>query len=170
MSKEYVLGIELTLKCHCGSSWRVKLPLPMSVETFLKTTQKASVCPRCGSKEKIAVLKGDKYRGALEELRQRNDTSADLMPRRRYQDRGLSVGNERGIKRIKATKLDILEFIKRHAVIERWQLREHFGFTDSYVSKRLTLLKDQSLVINMTIGKWELTEEGYRKLRFYRKG
>ena len=71
------------------------------------------------------------------------------------------------VKHIKATKLDVLEYIKYNGLIEVWQLREHSRYTDASAAKRLSLLKKQRLVINMTKGMWELTGEGNRKLSFF---
>lgn len=72
-------------------------------------------------------------------------------------------------QKIKATKLDVLEFIKKKGLIEIWQLRDKFNYSDESAYKRLQRLKKQGLVINMTRGSWELTEEGYRRLRYYGK-
>ena len=69
----------------------------------------------------------------------------------------------------KATKLDVLEFIKKKGLIEIWQLRDKFNYSDESAYKRLQRLKKQGLVINMTRGSWELTEEGYRRFRYYGK-
>ncbi len=72
-------------------------------------------------------------------------------------------------QKIKATKLDVLEFIKKKGLIEIWQLRDKFNYSDESAYKRLQRLKKQGLVINMTRGSWKLTEEGYRRLRYYGK-
>ncbi|MBA7693164.1 hypothetical protein ES703_101740 [subsurface metagenome] len=72
-------------------------------------------------------------------------------------------------QKIKATKLDVLEFIKKKGLIEIWQLRDKFNYSDESAYKRLQRLKKQGLVINMPRGSWELTEEGYRRLRYYGK-
>ena len=72
-------------------------------------------------------------------------------------------------QKIKATKLDVLEFIKKKGLIEIWQLRDKFNYSDESAYKRLQRLKKQGLVINMTRGSLELTEEGYRRLRYYGK-
>ena len=72
-------------------------------------------------------------------------------------------------QKIKATKLDVLEFIKKKGLIEIWQLRDKFNYSDESAYKRLQRLKKQGLVINMTRGSLELTEEAYRRLRYYGK-
>jgi len=55
-------------------------------------------------------------------------------------------------QKIKATKLDVLEFIKKKGLIEIWQLRDKFNYSDESAHKRLQRLKKQGLVINMTRG------------------
>jgi uncharacterized membrane protein len=72
-------------------------------------------------------------------------------------------------KIIKATKLDILEFIRGRGMIEPWELRDHFGYSEKTVPKCLYRLKKQGLIIDMTKGMWELTTEGFAKLRYYRR-
>ena len=72
-------------------------------------------------------------------------------------------------KTVLATKLDILEFIKRREIILPYELAEKFHYSEKTIPKLLHRLKKAGLVINMTRGSWELTEGGYRKLRYYRK-
>jgi len=72
-------------------------------------------------------------------------------------------------KVIKANKLQVLEFIKERQLIWVYELVQEFGYTDRSARDRLYRLKKAGLVINMTRGCWELTEEGYRKLRYYGK-
>jgi len=72
-------------------------------------------------------------------------------------------------KVIKADKLAVLEFIMGKRLIWVYELVEKFKYTDKSARERLRRLKKQGLVINMTRGCWELTEEGYRKLRYYGK-
>jgi len=73
-------------------------------------------------------------------------------------------------KVIKATKLQVLEFIEERRLVWVYEIEQKFGYTDRSARKRLERLKKDGLVINMTRGCWELTVEGYRKLRHYRKG
>jgi len=73
-------------------------------------------------------------------------------------------------KVIKANKLQVLEFIKSKRLVWVYELVQEFGYTDRSARKRLERLKKEGLAINMTRGAWELTEEGYRRLRYYRKG
>ena len=73
-------------------------------------------------------------------------------------------------KKILATKVDVLEFIMKRRLVWPYELEERFGYNPGSVSVTLSRLKKQRLVINMTRGCWELTEEGYRRLRYYGKG
>lgn len=72
-------------------------------------------------------------------------------------------------KEILATKLEILEFIMEKGIIWAYELEEKFGYSPKYVPTLLYRLKKAGLIINMTKGRWELTEEGYKKLRHYGK-
>jgi len=47
------------------------------------------------------------------------------------------------------------------------ELAEHFDFTRPYAKNVLFRLKRRGLVTNMTKGTWVLTEEGFRKLKYY---
>lgn len=68
-------------------------------------------------------------------------------------------------KVIKANKLTILQFIKQKRLIWVYDLVEKFKYTDRSARQRLKRLKKQGLVINMTRGCYELTEEGYKKIK-----
>lgn len=70
-------------------------------------------------------------------------------------------------KVIKATKLQVLEFIEERRLVWVYEIEQKFGYTDRSARKRLERLKKDGLVINMTRGCWELTVEGYRRLRYY---
>ena len=74
-----------------------------------------------------------------------------------------------GTKQIKATKLDVLEFIMKRGVVQVYELQDKFNYSYWGAKNRLRHLKEQGLVVNMTRGSWELTEEGYRRLRYYGK-
>lgn len=71
------------------------------------------------------------------------------------------------LKKILATKVDVLEFIMKRGVVRSYELEEKFGYSPKYVPILLYRLKKAGLIINMTKGCWELTEEGYRRLRYY---
>lgn len=70
-------------------------------------------------------------------------------------------------KKILATKIQILEFIMERRLIWGYELVEKFGYSPKAVPTTLNRLKTAGLIINMTRGCWELTEEGYRRLRYY---
>jgi len=70
-------------------------------------------------------------------------------------------------KEIKATKLDILEFISKRRLVWAYDLRDKFRYSPEYVRNLLYRLKKAGLIINMTKGCWELTDLGYDKLRYY---
>ncbi len=72
-------------------------------------------------------------------------------------------------KVVKADKLTILQFIKQKRLIWVYELVEKFKYTDYSARGRLKRLKKEGLVINPTRGCWELTGEGYRRLRYYGK-
>ena len=55
----------------------------------------------------------------------------------------------------------------KRKVISPYVLVEKFHYSENSLSKLLYRLKKEGLVITMTRGSWELTEEGYRKLRYY---
>jgi len=74
------------------------------------------------------------------------------------------------MRTILATKLQVLEFIEGKGLVWVYEIEQKFGYTDHSARDRLRRLKKEGLVINMTRGCWELTEEGYRRLRYYRKG
>lgn len=69
-------------------------------------------------------------------------------------------------KVVKADELTILQFIKQKRLIWVYELVEKFKYTDYSARGRLKRLKKEGLAINMTPGCWELTEEGYKKLRY----
>lgn len=72
-------------------------------------------------------------------------------------------------KGIKAEKLDVLEFIMNRKDIYLYELEDKFNYSFWGAYNRLRRLKKEGLVINMTRGCWELTEVGYRRLRYYGK-
>jgi len=72
-------------------------------------------------------------------------------------------------KQIKAPKVDVLEFIMRRGVVQVYELQDKFHYSYWGAKNRLRRLKKEGLVINMTRGSWELTEEGYKRLKYYGK-
>jgi len=70
-------------------------------------------------------------------------------------------------RKVIARKLDVLEWIMKRRLVWPYELEDHFGFSREYAYVLLSRLKKAGLVINMTRGCWELTEEGFRKLKYY---
>ncbi len=65
--------------------------------------------------------------------------------------------------RLLARRLDLLKFIRERELVYAYEIEENFGYSHRSISNTLTRLKKAGLIINMTKGCWELTEEGYRK-------
>ena len=73
-------------------------------------------------------------------------------------------------KKLLATKLGILEFIMNKGGIYAYELIERFHYSENCVPRTLYRLRKAGLIINLGGGDfWELTDEGYRKLRYYGK-
>ena len=71
--------------------------------------------------------------------------------------------------KVLASKLQVLKFIEERRIVWVYEIEQKFGYTDYSARNRLRRLKKEGLVINMTRGSWELTEEGYRRLKYYGK-
>lgn len=67
----------------------------------------------------------------------------------------------------KASKLEILEFIKEKEIISPFDLVNRFGYTRLGAGSMLSWLKSQGLVINERRGEWTLTDDGMRRLIYY---
>ena len=70
-------------------------------------------------------------------------------------------------KRLLAERLDLLKFTKERKLVYAYEIEEKFGYSHRSVPATLTRLKKAGLIINMTKGCWELTEEGFRKLKYF---
>jgi Mn-dependent DtxR family transcriptional regulator len=68
---------------------------------------------------------------------------------------------------VKATKLEVLHFIRRRKLVGWWDLREYFRYTDKSAIGRLYRLKKAGLIANFGRGQYTLTDEGSRRLRYY---
>jgi hypothetical protein len=72
----------------------------------------------------------------------------------------------------KATKKEFLEFIWEREIVTARDLMNQFGYSYSYACKRLSLLKNQGLVLDMGNtpstyrGQWCLTTKGHEKLHY----
>lgn len=64
-------------------------------------------------------------------------------------------------------KIDMLEWIMKRRRVWPYELADHFGFTPGYVSVLLARLKRDGLITNMGRGCWVLTEEAFKKLKYY---
>jgi predicted transcriptional regulator len=71
------------------------------------------------------------------------------------------------VSKVRHSKIEVLKFIRKQGIIQVWELREQFGFTDNWCGIRLTRLKQEKLVINQIRDRWILTELGYRRLEYY---
>ncbi len=68
---------------------------------------------------------------------------------------------------IRASRIEVLNFIRERKIVRYYELAEKFHFSEGYAALLLTRLKKARLVINMTKGCWELTEEGYSRLKYH---
>ena len=68
----------------------------------------------------------------------------------------------------RATKLEVLAFIREREVVGPMHLVDHFGYRYWGARKRLYNLSKQGLAVNIGVGEWTLTEAGYERL-FYLK-
>ncbi len=75
------------------------------------------------------------------------------------------------IKKIKATKLEVLRFIQKRDAVEAMDLVNEFGFTFHYARVRLHRLKraNPPMVeeLGLRVGAYCLTNEATRKLEYY---
>ncbi len=68
---------------------------------------------------------------------------------------------------VKATRLEILEFIKDKETISVFDLVNQFNYTHGGAGRRLNYLKELRLVVNERRGEWTLTDDGMRRLIYY---
>ena len=71
------------------------------------------------------------------------------------------------LKKILATKVDVLEFIYDREAVTADDLMEQFGYTYSGAHSRLSQLSKQGLIQQVTGGRWCLTEKAYNKLDYH---
>ena len=69
----------------------------------------------------------------------------------------------------KASKLEVLEFINERGVISSFDLMERFNYTRGGASAMLSWLKREKLVENDRRGEWTITDDGLRRLIYYRR-
>jgi len=68
---------------------------------------------------------------------------------------------------VKARKIDVLEFIYDREAVTADDLVEKFGYTYSGAHSRLSQLRKQGLIQQVTKGRWCLTNRGYDKLDYH---
>lgn len=68
---------------------------------------------------------------------------------------------------IRASKLELLEFIKRKEIVGAFDLMTRFGYTRGGADSVLHWLKAQGLIINDRRGEWTITDVGMRRLIYY---
>ena len=68
---------------------------------------------------------------------------------------------------VKAKKIDLLEFIYDKEAVAAGDLMEQFGYTYSGAHSRLSQLKKQGFIQQVTKGRYCLTEKGYNKLDYH---
>lgn len=68
---------------------------------------------------------------------------------------------------MKASKIQLLEYIYRRRVVTRLDLMEKFGYTSGGTSSMLNWLKKEGLIINDRRGEWVITDRGVARLIYY---
>jgi len=68
---------------------------------------------------------------------------------------------------VKAKKIDILEFIYDRETVTADDLMGKFGYTYSGAHSRLSQLRKQGFIQQVTKGRWCLTEKAYNKLDYH---
>ena len=67
----------------------------------------------------------------------------------------------------RASKIEILRYIKSQGYIELWQMMDHYGYSYRSAHKTIERLKARGLIIDMLKGQWEVTYEGEKKLAYF---
>jgi predicted transcriptional regulator len=70
---------------------------------------------------------------------------------------------------VKATKLQLLEFINERGVVSRFEVVNRFGYTLGGADSMLAWLKRDGLAINDRRGEWTITDLGLKRLIYYRR-
>ena len=68
---------------------------------------------------------------------------------------------------MKASKIQLLEYIYRREVVTRLDLMQRFGYTSGGISSMLNWLKKEGLIINDRRGEWVITDRGMARLTYY---
>ncbi len=67
----------------------------------------------------------------------------------------------------RASKLQVLEFIRDKEIIRAFDLVEKFGYSEGGAWATLSWLKRQGLIINDRRGEWTITDLGLKRLIYY---
>lgn len=67
----------------------------------------------------------------------------------------------------RASKLQVLEFIRDKEIIRAFDLVERFGYSEGGPNWMLWSLKKQRLIINDRRGEWTITDLGLKRLIYY---
>jgi len=67
----------------------------------------------------------------------------------------------------RASKLQVLEFLKERGIVTPLGLMNRFSYSRGGASWMLTWLKKQGLVINDRRGEWTYTDLGLKRLNYY---
>jgi len=70
---------------------------------------------------------------------------------------------------IKVNKLKFLEFVRKNKVVTATYLISEFGYTERGARIKLHRLYKQGLLDRLHRGEYILTEEAFRRLRYYGK-
>ena len=71
------------------------------------------------------------------------------------------------LKLVKARKINVLEFIYDREAVTARDLMGKFGYTYSGARSRLSQLRKQGFIQQVTKGHWRLTNRGYDKLNYH---
>jgi hypothetical protein len=71
------------------------------------------------------------------------------------------------MKRKKASKLEVLEFMWRNGVTGYTDLVNRFSYSEGGAAKALWRLKQQGLAVNDRRGEWVVTDFGLKRLIYY---
>lgn len=69
---------------------------------------------------------------------------------------------------IRATKFEVLHFIKKREIVCRNDLADHFGYKPKGAEDRLYTLAREGLITQIpTIGQWRLSKLGEKRYQYY---
>ncbi|MDD5510446.1 MAG: hypothetical protein PHI12_06535 [Dehalococcoidales bacterium] len=69
---------------------------------------------------------------------------------------------------IRATKIEVLKYVREREIVVVNDLVEHFGYKPEGSRRRLYALAEEGLLTSwVSPGRWCLTQEGIRRLKYY---